>query len=232
MKILGLIPARSGSKGVPGKNTRLLGGKPLFQHAFDAAMASGIVDRIVLSTDDIVTARMADAFGVEVPCLRPAEFAHDDSPMIDVVLHMLEHLDHSGYRPDAVLLLQPTSPLRTPDHLRRAVGLLADNDAVCSVVPVVKDVNPYSLMKVSPAGYLTFLLPEAAAITRRQDLPTAWRRDGTVFLTRVDVLVTQRSFYGTRCVPMPLDPDEAINIDTIDDWNRAEARVACDVAHR
>jgi len=226
MKILGLIPARGGSKGLPGKNSRPFAGAPLFQHAFETAVASGVADRIVLSTDDEAIAGMAGAAGLEVPCLRPAEFARDDSPMIDVVLHMLGHLAASGYRPDAVLLLQPTSPLRTVAHLRRAVALLGEHDSVCSVVAVPKELNPYHLMQTLPEGYLRFILPEAAAITRRQDLPPVWRRDGTVFLTRTHVLVDQQSFYGARCVPMPLEPHEAVTIDTLDDWNRAEALAA------
>lgn len=232
MRLLGLIPARAGSKGLPGKNTRPFAGVPLFQRAFDVAAASGVVDRIVLSTDDEATARQAEAIGLEVPCLRPAAFARDESPMIDVVLHMLDHLEMSGYRPDAVLLLQPTSPLRTAAHLRRAVALLDGHDAVCSVVAVPKEANPYSLMRLSPDGYLEFIVPGAAAITRRQDLPQAWRRDGTVFLTRVSVLRAQRTFYGPRCVPMPLDADEAVTIDTIEDWQRAEALAARETAHR
>ncbi|MBK9239149.1 MAG: acylneuraminate cytidylyltransferase family protein [Acidobacteria bacterium] len=223
MKILGIIPARGGSKALPGKNIRPFAGKPLIQYACEAADASGVVDRLVLSTDSETIATLAARLGLDVPCLRPAEFARDESPMIDAALHMVAHLAQDGYHADAVMILQPTSPLRTADHLRRAVGLLQENDSVCSVVAVSKEANPFSMMKVRTDGFLDFIVPEAAAITRRQDLPTAYRRDGTVFLTRTSVLVNEKTFYGQRCVPMPLESWEASNIDTLEDWTRAEA---------
>jgi len=226
MRILALIPARGGSKGLPGKNIRPFAGKPLLQHAFEAAVASGVIDRVVLSTDDARIAHVAASIGLEVPCLRPSEFARDDSPMIDVVLHMVGHLGGLGYHPDAVMVLQPTSPLRTPGHLRRAMQLLAGHDSVCSVVAVAKECNPYSMMKMRGDGFLDFIVPEGAGIVRRQDLPPAYRRDGTVFLTRTAVLIGQRTFYGQRCVPLPLADSEAVNIDSIEDWHRAEALLA------
>jgi CMP-N-acetylneuraminic acid synthetase len=142
--------------------------------------------------------------------------------MIDVALHALEELEKTGYRPDALMILQPTSPLRTPEHIRHSIELLGDNDSVCSVVAVPKGVNPFTLMKAGPDGYLDFVIPEAADITRRQDLPVTYRRDGTIFLTRVSILTGQESFYGKRCVPYQLEPGEALNIDTPEDWRKAE----------
>jgi len=226
VKVLGLIPARGGSKGIPGKNIRLLCGKPLIQYAYEGAVASGALDRVILSTDDEDIAAVARGFGLEVPFLRPATFADDKSPMIDVAIHALNALRESGYAPDALLLLQPTSPLRRAEHIREAVRLLDGHDAVCSVVPLPQDLCPHYVMKIRPAGYLDYFLPDGARYTRRQDVPLAYRRDGTIFLTRVEVILEQRSFYGQRCVPLLLRPEESHNIDNADEWAEAERLLA------
>ncbi|MBU4460257.1 MAG: acylneuraminate cytidylyltransferase family protein [Verrucomicrobia bacterium] len=226
MRALGLIPARAGSKGVPGKNVRPLLGRSLIERAFESARASGALDRIVLSTDDEAAAAEARRIGLEVPFLRPAEFAGDASPMMDVAIHALQTLAKDGYTPDVLVLLQPTSPLRAAEHIRRALGLLEDNDAVCTVVPVPKDLCPHYLMKVGDDGFLTHFMPDGARYTRRQDVPQAYRRDGTLFVTRTSVILERRSFYGTRCVPFLLPPDESMNIDTPAEWAEAERRLA------
>lgn len=226
MRILGLIPARGGSKGVPGKNLRPLAGKSLVERAFECAVASGVLDRVILSTDDPGIAEAARGFGLEVPFMRPATLGRDDTPMIDVAVHALESLAEQGYDPDAVILIQPTSPLRRPEHLRRAVELLGPHDAVCSVVALPSDLCPHYVMRIDANGFLDHFLPEGARVTRRQDAPPAYRRDGTIFLTRSRVLLHQRSFYGRRCIPMVLGEDEVLNIDEPADWAVAERRFA------
>lgn len=226
MKVLGLIPARGGSKGILGKNIRPLAGKPLIRRAFECATASGVVDRVILSTDDLAIVTVAESFGLEAPFLRPAEFARDDSPMIDVAVHALMSLKHMGYNPDALLLLQPTSPLRQPKHIQEAVRLLDDNDSVCSVNPLPQDLCPHYVMKITDEGYLDYVMPDGASYTRRQDVPLAYRRDGTIFLTRAGVILQQRSFYGRRCVPMLIRPEESFNIDTPEEWAETEQRLA------
>jgi N-acylneuraminate cytidylyltransferase len=226
MKALGLIPARGGSKGVPGKNVRPLLGRSLIERAFESASASGVLDRIVLSTDDEAAVAEARRIGLAVPFLRPAAFAGDTSPMIDAAIHALQALAKDGYEPDILVLLQPTSPLRTAEHIRRALGLLEDNDAVCTVVPVPKDLCPHYLMKVGDDGFLTYFMPDGPRFTRRQDVPQAYRRDGTLFVTRASVVLEGRSFYGARCVPYLLAPDESMNIDSPEDWTEAERRLS------
>jgi N-acylneuraminate cytidylyltransferase len=225
MRVLGLIPARGGSKGVPGKNTRFLLGKSLVERAFETATASGVLDRIVLSTDDPAIGRVAAQLGLEVPFLRPAEFARDDSPMIDCVRHAVTALSQASYRPDAVLLLQPTSPLRRPTHIQEAVQLLPGHDSVCSVVAVPQEVSPHYLMRITPEGFLDFFLPDGATYGRRQDVPRAYRRDGTIYLTRTTLLLDHGSLYGPRCVPMHLPHEESLSIDDDDDWAEAERRL-------
>jgi CMP-N-acetylneuraminic acid synthetase len=226
MKILGLIPARGGSRELPNKNAKLLHGRSLVERAFDCGREAGVLDRIILSTDDAALRDSSRAHGLDAPFLRPAEFARDDSPMIDVAVHALEALAKDGDEFDAVLLLQPTSPLRRPEHIREAVELLGDYDSVCTVIPVPQGYCPHYLMKITEDGYLDYFLPEGAKITRRQDVPPAWKREGTIFLTRTPVLLEERSFYGRRCRPLVMDPDDSLNIDTPEDWDEALRRLS------
>lgn len=226
MKILGLVPARGGSKGVPGKNLTPLAGRSPVRRAYEAGRDSGVCDRIILSTDDEAIAAEGRRAGMEVPFLRPEGLARDDTPMIDVVVHALETLGAEGYEPDAVLLLQPTSPLRTPEHLRRAVTLLAHNDSVCSVVRLPREHSPHYVMKIDERGWLDFFLEDGARYTRRQDVPWAYRRDGTVYLTRTPVILDGRTLYGRRCVPLVLEERESLTVDSPEQWREAERRLA------
>jgi CMP-N,N'-diacetyllegionaminic acid synthase len=227
VKVLGIIPARGGSKGIPRKNIRALAGKSLLRRAFECGVTSAVLDRLIVSTDDIDIAAEAREIGAEVPFLRPAELATDSAAMIDVVLHALEALA-SNYRPDAVMLLQPTSPLRRPERVREAVEMMRCDpaiDSVCSLIPVPKGLCPHYVMRITPTGYVDYFLPEGANYVRRQDVPQAYKRDGSIFLTRSGILEAGRSFYGKRCMPMIIEPDEMINLDDPADWAEAEARL-------
>ena len=224
-KILGLIPARAGSKGYPRKNVKPLLGKSLIQRAYESAIESAVLDRIILSTNDPEAERIARGIGLETPFGRPDDLAGDDVSMLDVVLHSLEFLQQTGYVPEAVMILQPTSPLRTPEHIRRAVDLLENHDSVCSVVRVPNTLCPHYVMKIREDGMLDFFLKEASAITRRQDVPQAYVRDGTVYLTRTAAVVEDQTLYGGKCRPLVLKECETISIDTPEDWTCAEQRL-------
>jgi N-acylneuraminate cytidylyltransferase len=229
MKVLGLIPARGGSKGLPGKNLKLLQGQPLLDRTFRCANEAGVLDRIILSTDAPEIAEAGVQLGIETPFLRPAEFAADDSPMVAVIIHALDFLAASGYEPDAVMILQPTSPFRRPEHIRQAIRILEENpdaDAVCGVVPIPKEMCPHYVMKITEKGRLDNFLPEGAQYTRRQDVPQAYKRDGTLYLTRTSVLRAQRNLYGQSCVPIIVEPSASLTIDTPEDWEEAERRLA------
>lgn len=226
MRVLGLVPARAGSKGVPGKNLRELAGKPLLAWTAETALGSGLLDRVVLSTEDDRVAELGTAAGLEVPFIRPSRLARDDSPMIDVAIHALTELRRrDGWTPDAVALLQPTSPLRTTAHIRAALDLAATADAVCSVTPLPKELCPHYVMQIDHRGYLDYFLPDGENFTRRQDVPQAYRRDGTIYLTRTEIILEQRSFYGGRCLPLVLLREESLSIDDEDDWREAERRL-------
>lgn len=224
--VLAVVPARAGSKGLPGKNERPLAGKTLIARAAEAARASGVVDRAVLSTDSERIAELGRAAGLEVPFLRPADLAADETPMQPVIEHAVTALERDGYRPDLVLVLQPTAPLRTGDHLARAVALLEETgaDSVVSVVEIPKHLSPHYAMRLSD-GKLQPFLPEGAAVTRRQDVEPAYSRDGTVYAVRRDVLVGRHDLYGSDCRPLVLAAGESVNVDSAEDWAEAERRL-------
>ncbi|MDA7639304.1 acylneuraminate cytidylyltransferase family protein [Akkermansiaceae bacterium] len=223
MRVLAIIPARGGSKGVANKNIRPLHGKSLIQRTFEVARRVERVDKIVLSTDRQEIADHGKALGIEVPFIRPDNLAGDRSPMIGVVLHCVEWLlENEGYEPDVVILLQPTSPLRACDHIEDGLSLLKRNDAVCSVVKVPSELSPHYLMKRDNFGHLKYFLEEGRNIHRRQDSPSAFQRDGTVYISRVDSIKKYKDLYGKCCEPLILDKAESLSIDTEEDWDRAE----------
>lgn len=227
MKVLGLIPARGGSKGIPNKNLRELAGKPLIAYASDAARASNVLDRLVLSTDSVAIAELGRNNGIEVPFTRPTEFAEDETPMLKVAQHAVVELDKSGWRADAIVILQPTSPLRKPECIRQAVQWLKEGkaDSVASVVEIPDLFSPQKAMKVEE-GYLRFWSADGQAVTRRQQVTAAYAREGTVYACLREVLMEQNTLYGKRCLPLVVSQDEALSLDTPNDWARAESLLA------
>jgi CMP-N,N'-diacetyllegionaminic acid synthase len=224
--VLAVVPARSGSKGIPDKNVRPLAGRPLVAYAAEAIRDSGVVDRAVLSTDAEEIAALGRDAGLETPFLRPGELAGDDTPMQPVVEHAVRALEEGGWTPELVLVVQPTAPLRRGEHLRRAVELLRETGAssVVSVVPIPQHFSPEYAMKVVDGRLLPFL-PAGAAIARRQDAMPAYSRDGTVYAVRRDVLMDRHDLYGDDCRPLVLSPDESLNLDEPADWEQASRRL-------
>lgn len=225
--VLGLVPARGGSKGVPGKNIRPLAGRTLLDYAAAAARDSGVVDRLVLSTDAPEIADAGRLAGLEVPFLRPEAMAQDDTPMLAVVRHALAALGADGWTPEIVVLLQPTSPLRRPEHVRAAVALLAQSgaDSVVTVVPVPAHLSPDYVMRVD-GGRLRPFLADGHRVTRRQDARPAFYRDGTVYAFRRTTVERTGGIYGDDCRPLIVDAEVSLSIDTPADWAEAERRLA------
>ena len=202
--VLGLVPARGGSKGVPGKNIRPLRGRPLLEYTARAAQASGVIDRLVLSTDSAEIAEVGRRAGLEAPFLRPAALAADDTPMLPVVRHALDAL--ADGRMDAQTsscILQPTSPLRRAEHVRDAVAMLRETgaDSVVTVVEVPRHLSPDYVMKIEE-GRLRHFLPEGARVARRQDARQAYSRDGTVYACWVRTIDRFGTIYGDDCRPL------------------------------
>lgn len=225
-RILGVVPARSGSKGIRGKNERTIAGKTLIERCAEAASQSGVVDRLCLSTDSPHIADLGRRAGMEVPFLRPAELATDEAPMQPVIEHAVLALEASGWIPDVVLVLQPTAPLRTGAHLAAAVDLLLTTGAtsVVSVVEIPRHYSPDYAMRIDDGRLLPFL-PRGERITRRQDVADAYSRDGTVYAVRRDVVILEHDLYGIDCRPLVLPREESINLDTPEDWAAAERRL-------
>jgi CMP-N-acetylneuraminic acid synthetase len=226
-RVLGLVPARGGSKGIPDKNVRPLAGRSLLAYAADAAAASGVIDRIVLSTDVEHVADEGRRAGLEVPFMRPAELAADETPMLPVIEHAVDALTRQGWEPEIVVLLQPTSPLRTPRHLRAAVEMLRQTgaDSVVTVVEVPRHLSPDYVMRVQD-GRLVSFLPDGMRVTRRQDARPAFVRDGTAYVFWTRTLRATRSIYGNDCRPLIVPAEESITIDVPSDWQEAERRMA------
>lgn len=228
MRVLGLVPARGGSKGLPRKNVRLLAGKPLLQWTAEAALAATRLDRVVLSTDDEEIADVGRRCGLDVPFLRPAELARDDTPTLPVVRHALSRLEERGPAYDAVCLLQPTSPFRSARDIDACVDLLEDSgaDSVVTTLRVPSEYNPHWVYLRQGDGSLRLATGESQPIARRQLLPPAFHRDGSVYVTRRSAIVDGDSLYGARVVGFELDATRSVNIDDLADWRRAEAMLA------
>jgi CMP-N,N'-diacetyllegionaminic acid synthase len=233
LKVLGVITARGGSKGLPGKNLKLLGGRPLIAYTVEAARESGAFDRVVLSTDAPDIAAAARALGSDVPFMRPPELARDETPHQPVLEHAVRWLDENQqYRPDAVMILQPTSPFRSTRHIREAIALLERSgaDSVVSVSDVPAHFNPMRALRVDDRGMASLFVtgqPVRFRINRRQDLPPAWTMNGAIYLFRTRVLFAREpSLYGETTAAYLMPAAEGISIDSIEDWIEAERTLA------
>jgi CMP-N,N'-diacetyllegionaminic acid synthase len=224
MRVLGLIPARGGSKGVPRKNIRSLYGKPLLAYTAAAALAAQRLTRVILSTEDAEIAEVGRNCGLEVPFLRPAELAQDASPTLPVVQHALHYLAAQGDQFEAVCLLQPTNPLRLPADIDGAIELLEATgaDSVISFVEAGEH-HPARMKMLTPEGrVLDPPFAEAFEGQPRQALPPYYLREGSIYLTRTAVLLQQHSFKGEDCRAWLMPAERACNIDTPFDLYLAE----------
>ena len=218
-RVLGLIPARGGSKSLPRKNVRLLAGRPLIAHSIEAARASRTIDRIVVSTDDDEIAAIARRHGAEVPFLRPSNLAKDDTPDLPVFQHALAWVDeHEGWRPEIVVQLRPTSPLRRPEDVDRAVELLDDRPEADSVRSIAEPLeNPYKMWSVTAEQWLAPIvpsdLPEPFNLPR-QRLPAVYWQTGAIDATRWRTIMGLGSMTGERIAPLVVETLGTVDIDT------------------
>lgn len=227
MKIIAVIPARGGSKGIPGKNIRALNGKPLLAYTVEAAQNARLIDKLVLSTDDLGIAEVGKSLGVSVPFIRPAELAQDHTPTLPVLQHLIENLEEKGEYFDAVCLLQTTSPFREDGMIDAAIHQFIQSgaDSLISVREVPHEYNPHWVFEPHANGLLRIATGETLIIPRRQELPQAFIRDGALYLTRTEVL-KNGSLYGNRIAYLLHHPPYHVNLDTEEDWKEAE-RILC-----
>lgn len=221
VSLLGIIPARSGSKGVPGKNLRLLAGKPLIVHTIQAARESGIFDRLVVSTDGKEIARVAKEAGAEIPFLRPPELATDGARGIDVLHYTLRWFEGQGTKFDCVMYLQPTSPLRTAADIVAAVDLLLARDAEAVVSVCEVDHHPWWSNVLPEDGCMRdFIKPDIPA--NRQELPVYYRLNGAIYLARWDFIRSRDSWFGPRTYAYIMPRERSVDIDCEIDLRLAE----------
>lgn len=231
LAVLGVIPARGGSKGIPQKNLVPLCGRPLLAYTADAVRESTRMTRTVVSTNDPAIAESARALGLDVPFARPDTLAADDTVMLPVVQHALQSMRAGGFRPDAVVLLQPTSPLRRGEHIDAAIALLEASpaDSVVSVVEVPHQFNPVSVMRLEGETLRPFLDAASSGpaslrnmITRRQDKPRALARNGPAVLAMRAATIDAGSLYGDDCRPLVMTAEDSLDVDTVWDLALAE----------
>ena len=235
--ILALIPARGGSKGVPRKNIRLLHGKPLIAYSIEAAKAARGLDGVFVDSDDREIIEAALRLGAEAPWIRPAEFATDSASVVDAVLHFARRFERErGILPRAVVLLQPTSPLRSCASIEVGVNLFLRNGGESVVSVSAAREHPHAARKIDREGVLQEFIPGAEDPACRQDLPPAFVVDGGIFISTITNLETQRSFFSPRTRAIRTPAEESLDIDTMRDWEFAEfllgRRPVCGAARR
>lgn len=229
-ELLALVPARGGSKGLPGKNVRPLAGLPLIEHSLRLAALCSEISRTVVSTDSAEIAAVARAAGAEV-LDRPEVLAADETPMLPVMRHALEELDRDAARYDRLLLLDPTSPGRLPADVARAIDLLDCEREADGVVAVSQPAfNPVWHGVVERDGFLEQLFEEGTRYVRRQDLPRILRINAALYLFRSEFLRGEReTWLGGRHLPLEIPDVRAFHIDSAEDLEVAEALIRCGV---
>lgn len=225
--ILAIIPARGGSKGLPGKNILPLAGQPLIAYTIAAANNAALLDRVVISTDSHQIADVARQYGGETPFIRPLELARDDTLIYPVLIHTIQWLKtHDDYLPDYVMLLQPTSPLRTSQDIDNAISKALDNDADGIVSLCHADPHPYLTMRLDQNEIISQFMKLDAPLTekysRRQDLPDAYNINGAIYLAKRQVLLEKNTFYTDRTYAYIMPPERSIDIDSQWDLRLAE----------
>jgi CMP-N-acetylneuraminic acid synthetase len=212
--VMGVVPARGGSKAIPRKNLAMAGGQPLLAWTAAAARASARLSRVVLSTDDEEIAAAGRALGLDVPALRPVALAADDTPILPVLQDLLDRLAGEGYAPDALVLLQPTSPLRRAEHIDRAIEILDTTgaDSVVSVVEVPHQFSPVSVLREDDGRLRPY--GSTPTVTRRQDKPRLFARNGPAVLAVRTRVVRGGSLYGDDSRPLIMTAEDSIDVDT------------------
>lgn len=228
-RILGIVPARGGSKGIPRKNLVSLCGRPLIAYTIEAALGAQMLTRLIVSTEDEEIAGVAMSLGADVPFRRPPELASDDARSLPVVQHAVRQVeDEEGSRYDVIVMLQPTTPLRTSQDIDEGIRLLLDSgaDSVVSVVDVGAH-HPFRMKRIDDDGRLINFVDQGFEDMRpRQELPRVYIRSGDLYISRRAVVMEQSTLVGTDCRAVVIQEERAVNIDTPLDLLRAE-QVLC-----
>lgn len=224
MNILGVIPARVGSKGIPRKNIKNLGGKPLISYTIHSALESSSLTYLMVSTEDQEIAKVCEKAGAQVPFLRPKELAQDTTPTLPVLRHALEYYINQGTEFDAVCILQATSPFRPQGMIDACIEKFKESgaDTLISVKKVPDHYNPHWVFEETEKDRFKISTGEKQIIPRRQQLPDTFYRDGMVYLVKSNLILRENTLFGSKISAYPTEGD-SINIDTMEDWRLAEA---------
>jgi CMP-N,N'-diacetyllegionaminic acid synthase len=218
--VLVVIPARGGSKGVPGKNIKLLNGKPLIHYTIEAAQGVFNNEQIIVSTDSQEIKQVAEQKGLSVPFLRPSELATDQAGSYEVLLHALDFVQSTGWFPEILILLQPTSPFRTAQHIQEALEFY--NSELEMIVSVKETrANPYYVLREEDEDGFLVKSKESTA-TRRQDVPKVWELNGAIYIINVKVLSEKPLSEFFKVKKYVMDEMSSHDIDTMLDWKVVE----------
>lgn len=226
LRVLAILPARGGSKGVPSKNKKILGAKPLIQYSIEAALESSLLSEVCVSSDDNEILEIAKKSNVTA-LKRPDHLADDKARSVDVVKHCLLEYKKLNCEFDAICLIQPTTPFRAHRFIDSCIGeyIERDADSLISVLEVPHQFNPHWVFEETE-GKLAISTGEKEIITRRQNLPKSYYRDGSIYITDINIILERESFFGNKLHFVLSDPKFNINIDTMDDWSLAEGFIA------
>ena len=219
MRILAVVPARGGSKSIPRKNVKPFAGKPLLAWTVEAALKVAKISRVIVSTDDLEIAETAQHFDADVPFIRPPELAQDDTEGVCTLLHAIKELPDF----DAVLLLQPTSPLRTAEDVAGIIDLAIEQNATSVVSVCQANKHPFWMYKVAKNGTLDPFCGSEQAINRRQDLPVVYSLNGAVYFARTAWLSQTKVLIDRNTLGYVMPEERSIDIDTLFDWRLAES---------
>lgn len=222
-KIIGIILARGGSKGVPRKNIKKLNGKPLIYYVIKAGLKSKYINRLIVSTDDSEIAEVAKRYGAEVPFIRPSYLATDEAKGIDAIIHCIEWLKkEEKFVPDEIIHLQPTTPFITTDDINKAYEEFF-NSTASSLIGITRvDKNPYWMRRINKDGYLEAFINDHKVYSRRQELPPVYVLNGAIYIVKTDALLRNRSFETEKTLPYVMPKERSVDIDDIFDWKLAE----------
>lgn len=216
-KIIAIIPARGGSKGIPKKNIVEINGKPLISYTIDVAKKSKLIDRIIVTTDNNEIAEISKKYGAEVPFIRPSDLAEDHVPTYPVIRHTLNWLDENeNYKPDLIVILEPTFPIRTPDEVDIAINKIQKDEEADSLRSVIEPFqNPFKMWKIKNK-YLTPLIETGndSYEKPRQTLERIYWQNGHIYISRYETIMNKENIHGDKILPYILDESKFIDVDT------------------
>ena len=222
-KVLGIIPARSGSKEIPGKNITIVGSKHLIAWTIEIAKRAKKLDKIIVSTDSEKYASICKNYNVEVPFLRPPELSSDEATSEDVVIHALKWMKkNEQYHPDYILYLQPTSPLRTADDIDQSINIAKEKNADLVVSVELTNRHPYFMKKIDSDGLLSHYEKQVFPTPRRQELEPIYVLNGAIFLISTKIILENKSWYKNKCYSYIMPSERSIEIDNPHDLHVAD----------